>query len=108
MKKLKELHLVMNITDAICMDEVVEISYETTLYKILCTDKDILYTTQPLFLSFKYAERLFVIVNNIEHEITIGECDGINKIIKSNDNIVYLLLSGRFDWYNLSNCCCSK
>ena len=100
MRKLKEIHIIMNSIDTIHMNEPVEISYDTTLYKIKNTIKEVLYTTQLPFLSFKYAEKLFVVTNNIEYEITLGECYGTDLYITMDDNLPKLLTSGAFRWYN--------
>lgn len=60
---------------------------------------DVVITTQPAFLQFKYAKRLFVKVNGEEHEITLGKYEGIDREIKKFHNIEKMLLNGAFDWF---------
>ena len=60
----------------------------------------ILHTTQLEFLSFEYAERLFVWIDENEmHEITLGECDGTDREIREAHNLRHMLLAGAFDYY---------
>lgn len=61
---------------------------------------EILHTTQLEFLSFKYAERLFVRISNDEmHEITLGACEGTDREIREAHNLRHMLLAGAFDYY---------
>ena len=60
----------------------------------------ILHTTQLEFLSFKYAERLFVWIDSNEmHEITLGACEGTDKEIREAHNLRHMLLAGAFDYF---------
>lgn len=73
-------------------------NYKETLEEL--GKRNILHTTQLEFLSFKYAERLFVRINDNEmHEITLGKCDGIDREIREAHNLRHMLLSGAFDYY---------
>lgn len=57
--KVKEIHLLID-TSEVCFEEICTTYVETS--RALKT-KDIIYTTQPHFLSFQYTERLFVHIN---------------------------------------------
>lgn len=73
-------------------------SYKSTLDAL--GKSSILHTTQLEFLSFKYAERLFVWISRDEmHEITLGKCDGIDREIREAHNLRHMLLAGAFDYY---------
>lgn len=97
MKKQKFLVVHLN-DDLYCYTD-----YESTL-KVLGTVST-LHTTQLEFLSFKYAERLFVWIYHEhsreyeEREITLGACEGIDREIREIHNLRHMLLSGAFDWY---------
>lgn len=59
----------------------------------------IVHTTQTHFLQFKYAKKLRVVINGTRHEITLGKCEGTDRLIRKTHNIEKLLLAGEFDWY---------
>ena len=75
-------------------------TYRDTLYAIN-RNISVVHTTQPAFLQFKYAKRLFVVVNTETHEITLGKCEGTDKEIHKAHNIEKMLLNGAFDWYRV-------
>lgn len=59
------------------------------------------FTTQSHFLSFKYAERLFVTEDGSHcYEITLGKCEGTNRFITEKHNLEKLLFSGEFSWFD--------
>lgn len=60
---------------------------------------NILHTTIPHFLNWRWGKRLFAHVNGEMHEITLGECDGTNRLIKEGHNIEKMIYDGEFDWY---------
>lgn len=62
-------------------------------------DIDVIHTTQTHFCSLRYHRRVFVHVNGEQHEITIGECEGTNRVIREAHNIERMLLAGAFDWF---------
>jgi len=73
-------------------------TYRETLNKIN-NGYEVVNTTQPAFLQFKYAKRLFVRVKGEEHEITLGKCEGTDKEIRKVHNIEKMLLNGAFDYF---------
>ena len=98
-RRAKELYVRL---DLIGMDEEGNYyyydTYMDTLNKIN-EGYDIIRTTQIEFLSFRYAERLFVVVNGETHEITLGECEGTNREIRESHNLPRMLIAGHFDWF---------
>lgn len=97
MKRAKELYLYLDnsVCGFLCKD------YLQTLYWI--QHRDIVNTTQTAFLSFKYAERLFVVLDDVVHEITLGKCEGTDKEIREAHNIEKMLLNRAFNWFNPDN-----
>ena len=67
---------------------------------------EVIHTTQPHFLSFKYfPARLFVHLYNKNdeeevHEITLEHCEGTEKELRPAHNLERMLLAGSFDWFN--------
>ncbi len=103
--RAKELHLFMDV-DAIEhafknleIDSDPRKTIKGTFHSFECTLSGKVYTTLSHFLSFYYAERLFVHIGEAIHEITLGECEGINKMITPDMNLELMLLSGQFNWY---------
>ena len=56
-------------------------------------------TTQVACCSFDYGRRVFIHYKGETHEITIGKCEGTDKEIRKSHNIMRMLLTGAFDWY---------
>lgn len=97
MNRVKEIHLLLGAAEISPIGKYLT-TYLETLNALKV--KDIVCTTQPHFLSFKYAESLFVSLDGYtEHEITLGACEGTTRMIKEENNIENLLLSGEFSWY---------
>ena len=63
--------------------------------------EDVVYTTIPHFLQFRYAERLYVHVGESVHEIKKGchKSNGTRREIREAHNIEKLLFAGEFSWY---------
>lgn len=64
--------------------------------------RHIIHTTQPHILQFRYGYRLFVHVMHDDltgHEITLGDCEGTERIIREGYNIEKMLVAGEFDWW---------
>lgn len=99
MIKVKELHLQLELK--LMNNEGWANVYKTYTETERAIERgdDVVYTTQTHFLSFRYAERLFVYVNGTEHEITLGKCSGTTREIKESHNLEKLLLNGEFDWF---------
>ena len=97
MNKIKELHIVLDSESVLCCDNVVYSTYCGTEIALL-TD-EIVFTTQTAFLSFRWAERLFVHRKACVHEITIGDCEGTTRFIREGHNLEKMLISGEFDWF---------
>lgn len=93
MERIKELHLYLKDECKHC--------HWTTYYGTEWAIRNLVKvnTTQTHFLSFKYAERLFVHVDGQVHEITLGECEGTTREIKEGHNLENLLLASEFDWF---------
>lgn len=95
---VKELHLYLEFApDCLTVLGVCTTFKETEV--AIKQKKEVVCTTQTHFLSFKYAERLFVRVNGREYEITLGKCEGTSREIKVSHNLERLLFAGEFDWF---------
>ena len=79
------------------MPPVTYTTYQETFQAI--NTKSVVQTTQPAFLQFKYAKRLYVVVNDKIHEITLGKCEGTDREIHEAHNIEKMLLNGAFDYF---------
>lgn len=97
MKKAKELYLYLDNTEVVDLCD----NYISTVYAIQYNN--VVRTTQTSFLSFKYAERLFVIFDGVTREIKLGETVGCSKEIREAHNIEKMLLNGAFNWFNPDN-----
>lgn len=101
--KKKEIHLwLSSMITTFYTDEFVNCytSYIETEQAIYSPNIDIIHTTQLSFLSFRYAERLFVHVGKEVHEITLGECEGTDREIREEHSLDKMLINGVFDWFN--------
>lgn len=92
-----EIHLWMDSTYQQSPEEIY-FTYQDT-YDAIKSKEVIVNTTIPYFLQWKYRRRLFVHINNIQHELTLGDCDGTNRCIREAHNMEKLLLSGAFSWF---------
>ena len=95
---VKELHLKLELEKNCFAVLGLCTTYKET-EDAISQNKDVVCTTQTHFLSFKYAERLFVHVNGEKHEITLGNCEGTTREIKISHNLERLLFAGEFDWF---------
>ena len=96
---IKEIHVLL---DRYYMaDQDVFVSYASTYHAIEAGGYDVIYTVQPHFLSWRYAERLFVHYNGEIHEIKLGvhESNGTKRQIREGHSIEKLLMNGEFDWF---------
>lgn len=95
--KCRELHVHMT------MDEVTNRTCQTYVatYEQVTNPQiwKIVHTTQTPFLSWIYAERLFVHAYGRSHEITLGDCEGTNREIREGHNLQKMLISGEFSWF---------
>lgn len=98
-KKVKELHLYLDLKD-LAKTEYACDTYRETQKRFESTLNGIVRTTIPFFLSFEFADRLFVHCNGDIHELTIGECEGTNRYIKESHNLQKMLFAGEFSWFN--------
>lgn len=80
---------------------IVNKTYIETYNEIMYGNCDFVYTTIPNFLSFEYAEHLFVEFDDESHEIKLGDCEGTDKEIRKEHNIMKMLLAGHFDWFKV-------
>ena len=92
-----ELYLHLDLRNLDCQ-YIGATTYQDTV-DMLNADISIIHTTQPAFLQFKYAKRLFIILNKEIHEITLGKCEGTDKEIRKAHNIEKMLLNGAFDYF---------
>ena len=104
-KHIKEFHLYLDFEtvvkemDAGQIDSVCE-TYNDTVHSFCCTANGKVRSVIPQFLSFDYADRLFVHVKGDAHELTLGECEGTSKEIRMAHNLVKMLFTGVFDWFD--------
>lgn len=91
----EEIHLWI---DLMCCKKYLCTNYWSTILEINSI-YPIVHTTQPHFLQFRYAKRLFVHVNGECHEITLGNCEGTNIEIREGHDIEKMLFVGEFNWF---------
>lgn len=99
-KKCSEIHL---LTDVSRCNECAPIDVHTnyiSTQNAIHSGTPIVYTTITDFLSFAHSKRLFVHYRNQSYEITLGQCEGTNRQIKSGHNLRKLLFGGEFDWFD--------
>ena len=93
---LKEYHLVIDHSDCEYMTSHIYTNIYYTALAIALGEEEIIYSTQPHFLSFSSAKRLFIHIYNKQHEIKLGRNSFTNTIIKETTDIESLLFAGEF------------
>lgn len=90
----EELHVWLTAPEGIDC----HITYKDTLNAIEREER-VINTTLTHFLCFDYAKRLFVHINDEVHEITLGDCEGTERLIREAHNLEKMLIAGEFDWF---------
>ena len=93
---LKEYHLVIDRSDCKYLTSHIYTNIYYTALAIALGEEEIIYSTQPHFLSFSSAKRLFIHVHNKQYEIKIGRNTFTDTIIKETTDIESLLFAGEF------------
>ena len=93
---VNELHLWMTYNADKMVYDISSTIYST---EYALRNNKVVHTTIPYYLSFDYAERLFVHMGNIIHEIKIGKTEGTDKEIRKAHNLEKMLMTGVFDWF---------
>lgn len=100
-EKKKEIHLYLDANEEMLRQDEIETTFKRCIEEL--SEKygkhDILKTTLPCFLSFKYGKRLFVHLKGQKHEIREGVCEGTDKDIRISSNVEKMLLSGSFEYF---------
>lgn len=91
---IKEYHL--HLDDDDCLTDYCATQIEINLGN----SETVIHSTQPTFLSFDVAEELYVHYFGEVYQITLGKCEGTNRIITKEDCLYKLLFVGEFDWCN--------
>ena len=91
---LKEYHLVIDNSKCKYLTDYVYTNIYDTCNSVVLNE--IVYSTQPHFLSFSFAKRLFIHINNKIYEIKLGKNTITDRIIKKHTNIENLLYGGEF------------
>ena len=98
-KRAEELHLYLDLQDLAEMEYACD-TYRETQERFESTLDGIVRTTIPFFLSFDFADRLFVHCNCDVHELTVGECEGTERYIRKSHNLQKMLFAGEFSWFD--------
>lgn len=97
--KIKEFHVWLDRLGIPDIETSVYITNIGTKYA-LEVEESIIHTTQTSFLRTSILDdyRLFVHKGGKQIEITLGECQGTDRIIKVGDNLEKLVLGGEFSF----------
>lgn len=97
--KIKEFHVWLDILGISNIEEDVYYTYIGTKY-VLEGKESIIHTTQTSFLRTYILDdyRLFVHKGGKKIEITLGDCQGTDRIIKAGHNLEKLVLAGEFSF----------
>ena len=97
--KVKEFHVWLDIVAIPDIEKDVYYTYIGVKYA-LEGKESIIHTTQTSFLRTSILDdyRLFVHKDGKQIEITLGECQGTDRIIKAGDNLEKLVLGGEFSF----------
>lgn len=91
---LKEYHLVIDNSKCKYLTDYVYTNIYDTYNSVVLNE--VVYSTQPHFLSFSFAKRLFIHINNKIYEVKLGKNTITDRIIKKHTNIENLLYGGEF------------
>lgn len=89
----KEIHIHLDNVPSGCL-----VTYCET-EKAIEDDVDEIHTTLTYICSWRYCRRIFIHVNGVKHEITMGKCEGTDRTIREGHNLERLLITGEFDWF---------
>lgn len=99
--KIKEFHIWL---DSVCMDYTTCCKTLNTTRRIMEQGDEEIHTTQLSLLRTSLLDeyRVFLHQEGKQIEITLGECQGTERIIKAGDNLEKLVLGGEFSFANIT------
>ena len=99
--KIKEFHVWL---DSVGMDYTICCKTLNTTRRIMEQGDEEIHTTQLSLLRTSLLDeyRVFLHQEGKQIEITLGECQGTERIIKAGDNLEKLVLGGEFSFANIT------